>query len=250
MAGYIHRSKILQALPGLEPNSSNDLKDDAIDREINSVAREMRESQQNYDLSVLSLHQADLLAGINEFLPEARIILRRSVEVSSELVKYARVQEAAGRLFLKWYRLGKFRESFQGEEDISRIELTTIEECCELAGDFEPASEAETDREQKSYPSIEAIRDWVRYRSAMVYSLASTQSYPTPAQDDIDELTDDQLDAYATPVRLIVGSQIVRVLKAQYSKNINLEADELLRLGLEKFKDLAGGKNFESFSDY
>lgn len=244
--GYCTPNQLVAVLPGLIIGSSADVTSDSIQAEINDVATKIRGSKQRYPLISLNDHQSDLLGMINSPLAEAAIIRRRATDLKPENIRYAFAQEKFGKMLLDWYSTGKFIKSFVRSQLIDSIALATVEECCWAMADFEPT---EDDVSQPSYPSKPIIRIWIKRVSAVVYSIAHRLGYfvpQSPVNDDgiPTDLTADHLSIYGKIVRLIVGSMIVRVQKAQAKEVISLEADDLLRQGIELLIELASGKHF------
>jgi hypothetical protein len=260
MPGYCTPSQIIAALPGLTLDSSIDMDEGAIEEQINNIAvNEMDGAAltQGFDLDDLTDHQSDLFAGINAYPVEAEIILTRSTDIPADLLRYRNAQRNFGDWQISLLTSGQLQQSLLAATPIPRVELATIEQCCAVVADFEPTlalipESEEEDAElianpNKSYPWREAITLWIRWASAFVYSLAAVP-YPHKLPSDPSTLTVKEQTVYRAPVINIVGSRIIRVIKAQVkAAAVDTEANLLMSRGKEQILAIAAGQHNQVF---
>lgn len=250
MAGYVSPQQIIAALPGLKLDSSIDMDEDVLQEKIDSIAVEKIDGPAltfGFDLDNLTEHQEDLFAGLNAYPVEAEMILTRSVDIPADLLRYRNAQTNYGDWQISLLGSGGLDRSLLADPPLSRVELATVEECCLVVPDFVPTVFDVDPESDRSYPWREIITDWIRWTSALVYSIAAIP-YSHKVPSDPSTLTDKQQSIYRAPVVNIVGSRIIRVQKAQVKQAaVDSEANLFMSNGQKQILAIASSQHNQVF---
>jgi len=237
-------------LPDLEIGSSADATSEAIELDISDKYSELLEivERNGYPINSLTAHQKDVLALLNQLSPAVKLIFRRASSLPSEIFRYLKPLPDLPKMLQEWFRLGYLSHSWRLNSAIlqsQRVTLATVEDCTSLVIAF-TASE-------KTKPGRTTIEEWIHQWSALVYSLAAKQGYPTPSDTNL--LSPTAARVYKNLVRTIVACQIylVQILLFSFADQADqvlplaTNADSLFKETKQQFQDFVLGKKKSNF---
>lgn len=237
-------------LSDLEIGSSSDATKEAIELDISDKYSELLEiiGRNGYQINNPTAHQKDVLSLLNQVSPAVKLIFRRASSLPSEIFRYLKPLPELPKMLQEWFRLGYLSHSWRANSAIQqnkRTALAAVEDCTSLVIAF-TASE-------KTKPSKATIKEWVYQWSALVYSLAAKQGYPTPSDTNL--LYPNAARVYKNLVRTIVAYQIylVQMLLFSFADQgdqvlpLATNADSLLKEAKQQFQDFILGKKKSNF---
>lgn len=237
-------------LPDLEIGSSSDATKEAVELDISDKYSELLEiiERNGYPISSPTAHQKDVLSLLNQQSPAVKLIFRRASSLPSEIFRYLKPLPELPKMLQEWFRLGYLSHSWRANSAIQqnqRVALATVEDGSSLVIAFTASD--------KTKPSKNTIEEWVYQWSAIVYSLAAKQGYPTPATTNL--LSKNAARVYKNLVRTIVAYQIYLVQMLLFSFTdqadqvlpLATNADSLLKEAKQQFQDFVLGKKKSSF---
>lgn len=242
--------QIVAFLPDLEIGSSNDATREAIELDVSDKHSELLEitERNGYEVDNPTAHQKDVLALLNQLSPATKLIFRRASSLPFEIFKYLKPLPELPKMLQEWFRLGYLSHSWRlnsAIEQDKRMALATVEDCTSLVINFVATDETS--------PSKTTIEEWIYQWSAVVYSLAAKQGYPTPAT--INLLSPNAARVYRNLVRTIVAYQIylVQMLLFSFTDQVHqllplaTNADSLFKEAKQQFQDFVLGKKKSNF---
>lgn len=235
-------------LPDLEIGSSSDATREAIELDISDKYSELVEiaERNGYPVSSLTAHQKDVLSLLNQQSPGVKLIFRRASSLHSEIFRYLKSLPELPKMLQEWFRLGYLSHSWRVNSTIpqnERVALASVEDCSSLVSDFTT--------DETSQPSYITIQEWIYQWSAIIYSLAAKQGYPTPSNTNL--LSENATRVYRNLVRTIVAYQIYLVQILLFSTGsdlpiaLGINADALLKEAKEQFQSFVLGKKKSNF---
>jgi hypothetical protein len=238
-------------LPDLEIGSSSDATSEAIELDISDKYSELLEivERNGYPIDSPNAHQKDVLSLLNQQSPAVKLIFRRASSLPSEIFRYLKPLPDLPKMLQEWFRLGYLSHSWRlnsAIEQNQRVALATVEECTSLVSDFV--------LDEESQPKRTTIEEWIYQWSAVVYSLAAKQGYPTPS--DTSTLQPNAARVYRNLVRTIVAYQIHLVQIQLFTVSstseppisLSINADALLKEAKQQFQDFVLGKKKSNFA--
>jgi hypothetical protein len=247
---FCTKEQVIAFLPELEIGSSSDATREAIELDISDKYSEILEitERNGYLVNNPTEHQKDVLALLNQLSPATKLIFRRASSLPFEVFKYIKPLPELPKMLQEWFRLGYLSHSWRLNSAIvqdERIMLAKVEEVTSLV--INSVATEETS------PSNTTIKEWIQQWSAIVYSLAAKQGYPTPS--DITLLSPSAARVYRNLVRTIVACQIYLVQILLYSFTdqphqllpLATNADALFKEAKQQFQDFVLGKKKSNF---
>jgi hypothetical protein len=242
--------QVVVFLPKLEIGSSTDATKQAIELDISDKYSELLEiaGRNGYPITSVSTHQKDVLSLLNQQSPAVKLIFRRASSLPSEVFGYIKGLPDLPKMLQEWFRLGYLSHSWRVNSAIlqsQRIALASVEDCSSLISAFTASD--------KTKPSKTTIEEWVYQWSALVYSLAAKQGYPTPS--NVSLLSPNAVRVYRNLVRTIVAYQIhiVQILLFATGSTsepliaLAINADSLFKEAKEQFQSFVLGKKKSNF---
>lgn len=237
-------------LPDLEIGSSSDATKEAIELDISDKYSELLEiiERNGYPIFNPTAHQKDVLSLLNQQSPAVKLIFRRASSLPSEIFRYLKPLPDLPKMLQEWFRLGYLSHSWKLNSTIQqneRVALATVEDCTSLVITFAASD--------KTKPAKTTIEEWIYQWSAVVYSLAAKQGYPTPSDTNL--LSPNAARVYKNLVRTIVAYQIylVQILLFSFADQgdqvlpLATNADSLLKEAKQQFQDFILGKKKSNF---
>lgn len=242
--------QVVVFLPDLEIGSSSDATREAIELDISDKHSEILEITEcsGYLVDNPTIHQKDVLSLLNQLSPATKLIFRRASSLPFEVFKYIKPLPELPKMLQEWFRLGYLSHSWRLNSSINqdtRVALASVEDCSSLVINFIASKE--------SQPSDSTIKEWIYQWSAIVYSLAAKQGYPTSS--NITLLSPNAARVYRNLVRTIVAYQIYLVQMLLYSFTdqphqllpLATNADALFKEAKQQFQDFVLGKKKFNF---
>lgn len=237
-------------LPDLEIGSSSDATKEAIELDISDKYSELLEivERNGYQIFNPTTHQKDVLALLNQQFPAVKLIFRRASSLPSEIFRYLKPLPDLPKMLQEWFRLGYLSHSWRANSAIEqnkRVALATVEDGTSLVIAFTASD--------KTKPAKNTIEEWIYQWSAIFYSLAAKQGYPTPS--DTSTLQPNAARVYKNLVRTIVAYQIylVQMLLFSFADQADqvlplaTNADSLFKEAKQQFQDFVLGKKKSNF---
>jgi hypothetical protein len=242
--------QVAVCLPDLEIGSSSDATKEAIELDISDKYSELLEiiGRNGYSVVNPTAHQKDVLALLNQLSPAVKLIFRRASSLPSEIFRYLKPLPDLPKMLQEWFRLGYLSHSWRLNSAINqdeRLALANVEDCTSLVSDFVANEE--------SQPNRTTIEEWIYQWSAIIYSLAAKQGYPTPS--DTSTLEPNAARVYKNLVRTIVAYQIHLVQIQLFTVSntseppisLSINADSLFKEAKQQFQDFVLGKKKSNF---
>lgn len=237
-------------LPDLEIGSSSDATTEAIELDISDKYSELLDivERNGYPIDNPTTHQKDVLSLLNQLSPAVKLIFRRASSLPSEIFRYLKPLPELPKMLQEWFRLGYLSHSWRLNSTITqaqRIALASVEDSSSLVINFIA--------DEKSQPNYTTIEEWVYQWSAIVYSLAAKQGYPTPS--NVSLLSENAARVYKNLVRTIVAYQIhiVQILLFTVGSTseppipLAINAEALMKEAKQHFQDFILGKKKSNF---
>lgn len=219
---YATIQDVLNFLPGLERNSSNDIADGAIQTLLN-VQQTRIESvalRKGYTLpsptATPTTNRDFLLFLLNVEQPAAKVIYRRSMEVDQTLANAAGLQ-----LRVAEHRMKLFESGWMDLAWASVLPVTPMCTAADVAA-FLPGFQVKED--PRNGPSKAVLERWIAAESALVYAYASYLAYTT----NLATATSNQLNEYKNLVMNRTAANLVRSRAETYPQALNSQANQLL----------------------